>query len=145
MGYFDELADAAFKTDEKGNTIFYPLVIFGKGYILPNDKKDMFRLTIKRLLLMAVPLAFVFSMFMSLPRFILIILPLYIIGCVIWMKINTSGLSLSPDKLALFDTTVNSPRSYTRAILWSLEVVSFIFILASTFVLGRILHEWSKN
>ncbi|HYA87115.1 MAG TPA: hypothetical protein VEI57_08645, partial [Nitrospirota bacterium] len=66
MGYFDELADASFKTDDKGNTIYYPLVIIGKGYILPEDRKNWFRLTIKRLLQICVVLAVAFSMFLNL-------------------------------------------------------------------------------
>ena len=145
MGYFDGLTDASFKTDEKGNTIFYPLWIFGKGYILPDDRKDRFRLTIKRLLLICVPLAITFSTFLNLPQFFFIFLPLYFFGCTIWVKKSTRGLSISSGKRTLSDTTKNSSHSYNGAILWFLEIVSFLFALASIFLLGHILAGWIKN
>jgi hypothetical protein len=145
MGYFDGLTDASFKTDEKGNTIFYPLWIFGKGYILPDDRKDWFRLTIKRLLLICVPLAITFSTFLNLPGFFFIILPLYFFGCTIWVKKNTRGLPISSGELTLSDTTKDSPRSHNGAILWFLEIVSFLFVLASIFLLGHILAGWVIN
>ncbi len=145
LGYFDGLTNTSFKTDEKGNTIFYPWGVLGKGYILPDDRKDGFRLAIKRLLIICVPLAIIFSMFLNLPRFFLIILPLYFFGCIIWVRKSTRGLAISSNKLTLSDTTNNSPRSYNRATIWFLEVVSFLFILASVFLLGHILAEWVKN
>jgi len=82
---------------------------------------------------------------LNLPRFFFIILPLYVIGSAIWMKKNTRGLAIAADKLALFDTTTDAPRSYNRSIIWSLEIASFIFILASVYLLGHMLVEWMKN
>jgi Ca2+/Na+ antiporter len=145
MKYFDGLVDASFKIDDKGNTIFYPLWIFGKGYILPVDKKDKFRLTIKFFLLICVPLAITFSTFLNLPRFFLIILPLYFFGCATWVKKNTKGFATSPDKRTLSDTTKNFPHSYNEVIMWLFEIVSFLFVLASIFLLSRILVELVKN
>ncbi len=145
MGYFDGLTDVLFKKDEKGNTIFYPWGILGKGYVIPDDKKDGFRLIIKRLLLISVPLAITFSMFMSLPRFFLIIVPLYFFICAIWLKVNTRGLAKSSEKLNLVDTTKNSPNTYNQAIFWLLDFVAFLFILASIFLLGKILADLVKN
>jgi hypothetical protein len=52
MGYLDGLRDVSFNTDEKGNIIFFPWGIFGKGYIIPAHQNDQFRLTIKRHLLL---------------------------------------------------------------------------------------------
>ncbi|HUK99433.1 MAG TPA: hypothetical protein VLX29_01115 [Nitrospirota bacterium] len=136
MGYFDGLADVSFKTDEQGKTIFYPWGIFGKGYIIPEDKKDRFRFTIKRYLQMCVPLTFVFSIFLNLLLFFFIILPLYF---VIWVKTSTRGLATSSDKFTLAAATNKFARKYNWATFWFLEIISFLFILAGIFILGHIL------
>jgi hypothetical protein len=145
MWYFDELTEASFKTDEKGNTIYYPLWIFGKGYILPEDKKDAFRLMVKRLVLLCVPLAVIFSIFLSIVQFFFIVLPLYFLGCTIWMKKNISGLSISSGRLTISDIAKGSSQSNNVAILWVLEIFSFLFIIASIFVLGHIIVGFVIN
>ena len=145
MGFLDGLTNASFKTNEKGNTIFYPLWIFGKGYIVPDDRKDWFRLTIKRLLIICIPLVITVSMFLSLPLFFFIILPLYFCGCTIWMKKSTRGLAISSSKLTLSDSTGKSARSYNWNTFLFLEIISFLFVLASIFILSHILSEWVKN
>ena len=145
MGYFDELADASFKTDDKGNTIYYPLVIIGKGYILPENRKDTFRLTIKCLLLICMILAVTFSMFLNLQKFFLIILPLYFCVYIFWVKISTSGLETLSDKLTRSKTKKSTLYVYNGAIIWYLEIASFLFVLASVFLLGNILTEWVKK
>ena len=37
-GYFKAISNMPFKKGTDGNTLFYPFGIFGKGYILPNEK-----------------------------------------------------------------------------------------------------------
>ncbi len=50
MGYFDGLTGASFKKDKRGYTVFYPWGIGGRGYILPEHKKDDVRRVLKRYL-----------------------------------------------------------------------------------------------
>jgi hypothetical protein len=40
MGYFKNLADFSFKTDNEGNILFYPWGTLGRGYILPDKKAE---------------------------------------------------------------------------------------------------------
>jgi hypothetical protein len=57
MGYFDGLAASSFKTDDKGNTVFFPWGILGKGYILPEDKKVSIRCSFKHHMVLILTLA----------------------------------------------------------------------------------------
>jgi hypothetical protein len=145
MEYFNGLTDATFKTDAKGNTIFYPFWIFGKGYILPGDNKNRFRLTMKRHLLTCVLLAIAFSMFLNPPLFFFIILPLYFSGYTIWVKKRTAGLAISSVKLTLSDSTGKSARPHNWTTFGFLDIVSFLFVLATISILGHLFAEWVKK
>ncbi len=132
MGYFDGLTASSFKTDEKGNTIFYPWGIFGKGYILPEDRKDSLRQTIKRHMMIFVPLAILCSIFFKIWIAFLLI-PLYFFGYGIWVNRQTNGLEVSSDKLTLSDARTSSARSHNMATLWLLEIASLLFVFLGTF------------
>jgi len=45
MGYFDKVTEAVFKTNENGETIYYPNGVFGKGRIVPTPevKEKLFK------------------------------------------------------------------------------------------------------
>ncbi len=141
MGYFDGLTASSFKTDEKGHTIFYPWGIFGKGYILPEDRKDSFRQTIKRHIMIFVPLTILCSIFFKI-WIAFLILPLYFFGYGIWVNKQTSGLKVSSDKLTLSDTRASSARAHNAATLWILEIVSLLFVLLGTFNLITSPQNW---
>jgi hypothetical protein len=135
MGYFDGLTDASFKMDDKGNTIYYPWGIFGKGYILPDDRKTVFRLSIKRHIISFLTLAILSAIFLKGSLVIFYVLPFYIVGYVLWMKKKIKGLPISPDKLTFADTTTNSARSLNLVTLWLLEICALLFVLLGIFVL----------
>ncbi len=135
MGYFDGLTASSFKTDEKGNTIFYPWGILGKGYILPEDRKDSIRLAIKRHMTFIVPFAIVFAIFLKI-WILIIALPFYYIGYAIWIKQLTRGFEITSQKLSFSDTTANSARAHNLSTLWLLEICSLLFVLAGLFILA---------
>jgi hypothetical protein len=142
MGYFDGLTDASFKTDEKGNTIFYPWGILGKGYILPEDKKESFRTKIKRFLQISLPLAILITI-LKLWALLLIILPVFILGYTIWMNKITKNLMLSSNKLTLSESTRNSARSHNLTTLWILAASSLLFVAASIFIIITAPEKWT--
>jgi hypothetical protein len=142
MGYFDGLTDASFKTDERGNTIFYPWGILGKGYILPEDKKDSFRVSIKRFLQVSLPLAILITI-LKLWLLLLIVLPVFILGYTIWINKITRNLILSSNKLTLSESTTNSARSHNLTTLWLLAFSSLLFVVASIFIIIITPENWS--
>ncbi|MBN1545705.1 MAG: hypothetical protein JW902_03505 [Syntrophaceae bacterium] len=142
MGYFDGLTDASFKTDEKGNTIFYPWGILGRGYILPEDKKDSFRNGIKRFLQISLPLVILITV-LKLWLLLLIVLPVFIIGYTIWIKKITKNLNSSSNKLTLSESTINSARSHNLTTLWFLAIGSLLFVVASIFIIIIAPEKWT--
>jgi hypothetical protein len=141
MGYFDGLTASSFKKDDKGNTIFYPWGILGKGYILPEDRKDTIRLVIKRHMIFIVPFAIVFSIFLKI-WILIIALPFYFFGYAIWIRQLTRGLEVTSEKLTLSDTTANSARAHNMATLWLLEICSLLFVLAGLFIFATSPQKW---
>lgn len=140
MGYFDGLTASSFKTDEKGNTIYYPWGIFGTGYILPEDKKDNFRKKIKRHMMVFVPLSIILTVLLKI--WAVFALPLYFLGYWIWIKKNIEGLAISSAKLTLKDTTTNSARAHNFGTLWLLEISALLFVAAGIIILVYRPQKW---
>jgi hypothetical protein len=141
MGYFDGITGASFKTDEKGNTIFYPWGILGKGYILPEDKKDSFRTGIKRFLQLSLPLVFLITIFLK--WWIILVFAVFIFGYTIWVNKIKKSLILSSNKLTLSESITNSARSHNLTTLWLLEIGSLLFVLAIIFILAISPEKWT--
>jgi hypothetical protein len=142
MGYFDGLTDSSFKRDEKGHTIFYPWGILGKGYILPEDKKESFRTKIKRFLQISLPLAILITI-TRLWVLLVIILLVSILWYTIWIKKITKDLILSSYKQTLSESTRNSARSHNLKTLWFLAISSLLFVVASIFIIISAPEKWT--
>jgi len=142
MGYFDGLTDASFKMDDKGNTVYYPWGIFGKGYILPEDRKISFRQSIKRHITVFLTLAILSAVFLKGSLAIFYILPFYMLGYVLWMNKKIKGLPISPDKLTFADSTSNSARSLNLTTLWLLEIIALLFVLGGISILVARPKQW---
>jgi hypothetical protein len=143
MGYLDGLTDVSFKTDENGNTLFYPWGVFGKGYIVPDDKKNNIRLSIKRNMLIVVPLTLLIAIFLKgSPGTFIIVLSLDFIGYSIWMNRKIRGMAVSSIKLTFSDSLERSAHSYNSTILWLLEIGALLFVLVGILILFIIPTKW---
>ena len=40
MSFLDRLTDSGFKTNNRGQVVFYPWGVLGKGYVLGSDEKE---------------------------------------------------------------------------------------------------------
>ena len=140
MGYFDGLTASSFKTDEKGNTIFYPWGIFSSGYILPDDIKDDFRKRIKRSIMFFGPLIILLTILFKI--WAILGLPLYFLGYTIWIKKQTTGLTVSSEKLTFSDATTNSSRSHNLITLWLAEIGAVLFVIAGIIILVNSPKKW---
>lgn len=141
MGYFDGLAASSFKTDEKGNTVFFPWGILGKGYILPEDKKDSIRRSLKRHVTLILGLAIACSWFFNLYALVLALL-LYYIGYAFWVNRLTKGLTVSSESLTFADSRESAARAHNATTLWFFEIVSVLFVIAGIYVFIAMPQKW---
>lgn len=141
MGYFDGVAASSFKTDEQGNTVFFPWGILGKGYILPEDKKDSIRRSFKHHVILILTLAIGCSLFFNIYALVLGLL-LYYIGYAFWVNRLTKVLTVSTGSLTFADARESSARAHNTATLWFLEIVSLLLVIAGIYVLITMPQKW---
>jgi len=103
MGYFKHLADSSFKADDKGNILFYPWGILGRGYILPDKKtEEKIRRFIRWYLVICFTLLFVVGIVLGLSAILFfILLPIATLVWLVQYKIYIRGLKQTSEKLTL--------------------------------------------
>lgn len=137
MGYFEGITASYFKTDKDGNTIFYPYGIFGKGYILPDEKKEQVRLVIKRYMQVSLPIVIVMVPLLKAWFVIFFVCPLYFLGYAIWMSKLTKTFKKSKDKLTFTESRINSAHAHNLSTLWLFEIICLLFIVAGIYIIGQ--------
>lgn len=135
MGYFDGLADASFKQDSNGNSVFYPWGVLGKGRVLPDaETHATLRTFIKRYYMVTLPVIIVLSVL----RLWWLLLPAAI-GLLAWFLLTTRSLlrncPVSEEKLTLKEGYSNSAASHNKPTLWALLVVSLLMSLGGVLLL----------
>lgn len=139
MGYFEGLADASFKEDSNGNTVFYPWGIFGKGRILPDeDTKTKLRKFIILYYQASLPLIILVAIF-RLWWLALIAAPALLIWFLLQSKKLTKHCEISSEKLTVKESYRNSARSHNKIMLWCMLITSLLFVLAGfyAFIKGK--------
>ncbi|MCW8916287.1 MAG: hypothetical protein OQK24_10615 [Magnetovibrio sp.] len=141
MGYFDGLTDAAFKKNDRGDTVFYPWGIFGNGYILDSEETGKsIKSTLKRLYIIVFSIFFIILFLQSfagifLHLSILISLPIIYLGWhVVTIKRITSGLATTKEKLRFSESLSNSAKSHNLLTLYLLLIASLV-LSASGFLM----------
>ena len=137
-----EFIDISFKVDEKGRTIFYPWGIFGKGYILPDNKKDIIRKKLKRSYQVVFTLVILIEIFLSAEVGIFLVLPMLLGVVAIFENRLVRGFEISPDRLTLSDTRFTLARSQSLIVTWFLEICSLLFVLAGVVILVTSPNQW---
>jgi hypothetical protein len=129
MGYFDDLFDGVFKTDPKGNSIFYPWGFLGKGYILPDAKT-------KQKILNVIANYFIISFIFLLGvgvywdwLYALALLPIFFIWYYFTYSKLTKNLLVTNSRLSLRESLKNSANSYKIITLWAMFAASLVFLL----------------
>ena len=129
MGYFDGLADAAFKNDEEGNYLFYPFGVIGKGRVIPSEnEKDSLRLFLKRTYQFFF-LLFILLFFVAKWQLILglLMIALFTFYFVLFKRIQSYEYATS--KLTLKESLKNSAKSHNKLTLLFLFGISILFVL----------------
>jgi len=142
VGYFGGFIDISFKKDGKGRTVFYPWGILGRGYILPDDTKDIIRKKLKRSYQVCLTLVILTKIFLPSWVSIFLVLPVLLGVLAIFEKRLVRGFEISPDRLTLSDTRSTLARSQSLSTTWFLEICSVIFVLAGIFILVTSPNQW---
>jgi len=130
MGYFDGVTAAYFKTDKKGNKVFYPWgILGGKGYIIPKAREQQFQSTIKKFMQVSLPLAISTNLVFKWYIVIFIVLPVYLAVYTIWMQQLTKDFKILTENLTVSESTANSARYHNLATIWFLIIGSYYGLL----------------
>ncbi len=104
MGYFRTLTNSSFKLDSKGNTIFFPWGILGKGYVLPNNEiEEKIRRFLTAYYLIGLTLILIIGGFLYLWVVAILLIPFSFIIWWIQAKRYIKGLDQSSEKLSIKD------------------------------------------
>jgi hypothetical protein len=138
MGYFEGLTNGCFNKEETGQTVFYPLGVMGKGYILPDaiteDKiRKFMQFYYKVSIISILGVVLVFGWL-----YVFLLLPVNIIWFFFKIKPLISGLPYSGSKLSFKQSYINSASAHNTFVLW-------LFLISSIFVMMMFLHMLVSN
>ena len=136
MGYFDGLASGIIKKDVNNNSVYYPWGVLGKGFVLPDDKREA---EIKSMVILFYQLFFaVFVLFFILFKHSLSF-GLSTLGLLAWFLYKSKQLTKdcpkSQEKLTLKEGYTNSAKAHNKTVLWILFGVSVLFALGAIVLL----------
>lgn len=136
MGFFDALTDGAFKKDSQNNTVFYPMGVLGKGYILPDAAREA---QIRGFLKKYYALIFVFVLVGILVRPLFLWSIAGLLGLCIWFFWIKQRLlkdcTISTDKLAAKEAYGNAAKGMPLWLLWLFAAVSALAVLMGVMLL----------
>jgi len=136
MGYFDKLAENAFKRIDNETVIYYPNGSFGKGRVVPNEKirKALFSFqknTYKAAFFVFVPYAWLvgFSRSMSVSN----VSPILIFIIIYWARQQylVRGLVVHDSKLGFKEAAQRGSRNLPNWLYWMLGLLSVAMIVTS--------------
>jgi hypothetical protein len=135
MGYFEGLADAAFKNDADGRTLFYPWGIFGRGVVVPTEQEaERLRKFQQRTYMIALP-GFLAMQFVVGFWLVLLLLPPFLVWHHFKLKHMIRNFQTASDKLTMAESTRNSARSHNLSLLIAMELFSLMFVAAGFWML----------
>jgi hypothetical protein len=135
MGYFEGLADAIFKQDSNGETVFYPWGVLGKGRIIRDPAtRDALRNFIMLYYKVSLPLIVLLVVF-RLWWLAALAFPLMLLWFVLKSRELLKDCPPSSERLTLREGYRNSAASHNSLTLWLLLIVSLLFCAGSVLLL----------
>lgn len=144
MGFFDDLADKVFKKDASGNTIIYPWLISGSGFIIDSeDKKNQIHGFYKKKYMIMLP-AFIIIIILMAELEIwlrLVLLAVYEVWDYFSVKKVIKDLRKTEEKLKMSEFYANSAKSsnFPTLIFNGLTSLGFVAIGIWLLQFGKIL------
>ena len=129
MGYFDALANGAFKRTTSGKMAFYPWGKIGKGYEIQTDEQyEQIHGFIVRYYMMVLPIAIGAGVFLK--WFALVVVPFAAVPYVLWLRKWTRILPTTDERLTFKESYEAQAAAHSPVMLWVLLAISLIFVLA---------------
>jgi hypothetical protein len=129
MGYFDGLANASFKKNSEGTSIFYPWGIFGRGRVIPDHHTEKrirafltryYKLSLLSLTAVGILGGWIWAA---------LLLPLHCLWFYLGVKPLVSECAYSTDKLTIKESCSGSAAGHSRSTLWLLLTSSGLLVL----------------
>ena len=135
MGYFDALTSSSFKTAPDGSHVFFPWGVMGRGYVIPSQQ-DYERLRQQLKTYMIVIMALIIGTVAS-QQYIaaFAVAAALMVFYLIWIRYQLRGLQRSDERLTVNDSFTTQARTHSLAGLWTLQIVSLVFVAAGIFIL----------
>lgn len=133
MGYFDSIAESAFKDNPEGEGwLYYPNGIFSKGHIVTDEtyKNKLFKFH-KRVYMILIPLGFIYGLGLDFDNFsIYDLVPVGIILAFVYLRqyFLTRNLPRCNIKLKYKEATGVAARGLSKYYFYSLYIASFCVI-----------------
>lgn len=128
MGYFEGLAEACFKKDEVGRTVFYPFGVLAKGRVLSDEVTETrVRGFLIRYYKITLPTTILLAAFHKWALLIAIALASFVWFYVFCQK-TTAHLPISESKLTLREGYTSSAKAHNKVTLWILFATSILFV-----------------
>ncbi len=144
MGYFENLAETAFKTGTNGETHFHRWGVFGKPYIVPDlSQKEETKKFLTHFYQIGLPLGIVGGIFlkwMALP-----LIPILLLYYEIGIRKRIKGWIRSGEKLTLGQAYSNSSKVFPLAFLWFGAIFSALFVLAGLLIVWKTDKTWQGS
>jgi Flp pilus assembly protein TadB len=134
MGYFDGLANAAFKQDAQGRELFFPHGMMGKGRVLPDaETAAALRAKLvnfyKLLMFGGIPLVVVA---IGLPGGKPVVIVLAVLLCLaawFWLRQLTKDYPIADERMTYGEAQRNAARGHSYLGLILLSLMSWVFVM----------------
>jgi hypothetical protein len=148
MGFFDDLAEAAFKKNAEGSDVYYPSGILEKGRVVsdPEQRRKLFNFH-KRFCKYLIPLSSLYGValgFNGITRGHVAFIGVVLVWVLARQRYLISGLPIYGEKLRASEAVATGAKAFHPAFLLLFGVSSLFLIAggaATPFVLGSAINE----
>jgi hypothetical protein len=142
VGYFDGLANSAFKKDAEGRELFFPYGILGKGRVLPDAEtaaavRGKVVNFYKLVMFAGIPLAIVL---VNLPGGgVLAAVAIGVVACIgtwLYFRRLTAGLAISAERLTYAEAQRSAAQGHSYLGLILLSILCLVFVIGGLFLLA---------
>ena len=140
MGFFEGMANASFKKDSNGNSVFYPWGVIGKGRVLQNEAT---KITLRKCVIFYYQIMLATAILLGIFKLWLpAILILAMLTLIFYLYVThlTKNCPICAEQLTLKERYKNSANSHNTLMLWFMLLVSLLLVLGGIwmFFKGRL-------
>jgi hypothetical protein len=141
-GYFNALTSTYFKITDDGRKLFFPWGALGRGYGIPSD--EQYRRLHRQIMIYQIVSLVAIIAAAAAQQFLgaLVIGALSIAFYVAWVRRLVRSLPPSGERLTREESMTTQARMHGAAALWSMLVISLVFVAAGIGMLIFEPHKW---